>query len=272
MTLRHQSGECIATNRLVRRCRSMGLIIVSVACDCEVTLSDSAGWLEHLIAESPVFSEHIRGHLPTLSDHPGQSVELWPGLWLVSLPATGHEHADAMKHSAPCTLAILPTTLWVDGEWFTLLCEQNQLDQQAALAKIDQSVVFSIGEADRIITLLGWMAEDEGDIGRQSNDLQIMGKHLGDSYEELNMLYRLSASLTVGHPESCLLTQACQELLQVVGLRWVAVQLADSESRLNQFSGKLFIAGQPPCEHTLIEQTGQTFFCRTRLNGWSDGD
>ena len=197
---------------MVQRCRSLGLTVVSVACDGQVTVPDPTGWLERLIAQSPVFSKQTLHHLPTLASHPGQAAEIWPGLWLVSLSAFEHEQMDRSDHPEKCTVALLPTASFVEGEWFTLLCEQNQLDRQAALAQMDRSVLLGDDESNRMITLIGWMAQDEVHFDRQANDLQIMGKHLGDSYEEINMLYRLSASLTIDHPEPCLLTQACQEL------------------------------------------------------------
>ena len=89
-----------------------------------------------------------------------------------------------------------------------------------------------VPEADRLAQVIGWMARDAGDLGWRLHELHDLSWELAGSYEELSLLYKLSTSMVVDHPPKAFLEQACREMREVVGLRWLAIQPTPDEPGL----------------------------------------
>ncbi|MEZ6190295.1 MAG: HD-GYP domain-containing protein [Phycisphaerales bacterium] len=120
----------------------------------------------------------------------------------------------------------------LDSEQFRLVCDAQHVDRQAAAAKFDARALLEPEELARLAQVIGWMARDAGDLGWRLNELHDLSWELAGSYEELSLLYKLSTNMVVDHPPQAFLEQACEEMREVVGLRWLAIQLAPTEPGL----------------------------------------
>jgi putative nucleotidyltransferase with HDIG domain len=85
--------------------------------------------------------------------------------------------------------------------------------------------------------------------------MQSLSSELGESYEELSLLYKLSCSMTLDQPPARFLIEACRDLQQVVGLRWMALQLND-DPRFNALRGNLFTAGDSTADNQTLNRIG----------------
>ncbi len=86
------------------------------------------------------------------------------------------------------------------------------------------------------------MHDDVSRLDRHITELKSLSSELGESYEELSLLYKLSGNMMLKQPPEQFLTNACGDLQQVVDLSWMALLLVD-EPRLEGLRGELFRAG-----------------------------
>jgi HD-GYP domain-containing protein (c-di-GMP phosphodiesterase class II) len=89
----------------------------------------------------------------------------------------------------------------------------------------------------------------------------MLSTNLSEVYEELSLLYKFSNSMTVDQPPAQLLAEACLELQQTAGLRWMALQLAD-EPRLQDLAGRVFAAGSVGCDRAILARIGNSLMQR----------
>lgn len=240
-----------------KRLEALGVDLVWVDSDGSVKPHQQLGWFEQLLVESQLFRHSIQPYLEVLREQTGEPLEVLSGVWLISLAAR-RRRAATTDDSSPFLAAILLTQEVIDSEWLPLLCDSCEVDHQIAVGRIDRTQLVGQAEIQRLAVVLAWLVEDAAQISHQNNALTTFSLQLGDAYEELHMLHKFSLSLTVDQPPHQLLAQACQELQEVAGLRWMALQLTEEEPRLNQLAGELFVAGQPGCEPHVLKRIGVT--------------
>jgi HD-GYP domain-containing protein (c-di-GMP phosphodiesterase class II) len=90
------------------------------------------------------------------------------------------------------------------------------------------------------------MGDDLIRLARRELEIDELSQQLAETYEELSLVYNLSARMTVRQRPDSFLEQALGELQQVVGVRWFVMQLSDNEERLDNLRGRLDLAGDPP--------------------------
>ncbi|MBL1218025.1 MAG: HD-GYP domain-containing protein [Planctomycetes bacterium] len=91
--------------------------------------------------------------------------------------------------------------------------------------------------------LLRCWYEDLFKLGRQESELTKLSQQLAETYEELNLLYRLGQELTVSGDPRCFVQSLCQDLLEVMSFRWVAVKLFDLPELSEQLAGMFVCEG-----------------------------
>lgn len=225
-----QNESRVFSGRLRQRLAELGVAVVSVRPDGAAELIGPHRWEHDLIAGSAPFAAVTRGVLYDLVNNPGQVVHIWPGLALVPLhAAVGGVNARNPHDTAPVIAALLMGRDLLESEQLRLVCDAQQVDRQAAVAKFDAKALLGTEELTRLAQVIGWMARDAGDLGWRLHELHDLSWELAGSYEELSLLYKLSTSMVVDHPPQAFLEQACDEMREVVGLRWLAIQLSPTE-------------------------------------------
>jgi HD-GYP domain-containing protein (c-di-GMP phosphodiesterase class II) len=69
-------------------------------------------------------------------------------------------------------------------------------------------------------------------------------------------MYKLSSNMMVNQTPDSFLGNACCELQQVVGLRWMVLQIADQQDNLCVLAGQIFTAGELPTGKRALKQIG----------------
>ncbi len=229
--------------RLHERLRALGVTVVQVAPGAAPEALTPPRWAEQAILRSGFFSRSLTQAWDRLSSEAEHVVEVWPGLWVAPLGASGRRRRSPERRRQPMLVALLLGHELIESEQWRTVCDEQQIDFQVATARVAVDTLLSPPEVTRLAATLTWMHADSMEIDRRFGEIQGMSKELTASYEELSLLYKLSTSLTVTQPADVFLSDACRELQQVVGLSWLTLQLVENEPRLEALAGRTFSAG-----------------------------
>jgi len=217
-----QSDTTTISGRLRQRLSELGVPVVAIQPDGKAELIGPRRWEHELLVGSPLFARLMQPILTQLADDATSPREVWPGLTLMPInpPVKGKPKTET---PSPTLFAMLLGRDVLDAEQLLNLCGAAGLDVQATKARFDHDALLGKAELDRLAQIIGWMVRDGRDLGWRLHELHDLSWELAGSYEELSLLYKLSTSMVVDHPPEAFLDQACREMREVVGLRWLAI-------------------------------------------------
>lgn len=251
-----QLAGSVISERLRQRLETLGVTVLSLLHNGQTQAEGASRWIEQTLIESAPFIAAVRERWAQLGEQSGSVVELWEGLWLVPLPTQRRRRLAGNQFAQPILAAMLLGPELLSSDRMRLVCDTQQLDFHATIARVDHQQLVGSDEAQRLASTLAWMHEDATEIERRSVELQSMSQELAESYEELSLLYKLSSNMTVNQPPANFLTEACRELQQVVGLKFMALQLVDQEPRLQDLAGGVFTAGPADADLGALKRVG----------------
>jgi HD-GYP domain-containing protein (c-di-GMP phosphodiesterase class II) len=229
-----------SSRRLEQRLEALGTGVLRLRETGEAQLL-TGDWVDQLVVTTPLFHAAVRQQWLTLWKHAGSPVFLWPGVAVVALPGRRRRRMSASPEPEMVAGLILTESLQ-EAEQFRAVCSHHQCDYRSTLKQLDQRDMLSPGEADRLAMAMYWMNQDLVELERQRGELQNLSSELSESYEELSLLYTLSNNMTVNQKPEAFLRQACEELQQVIGLRWLGLYLYEDDPRLENLSGQMITA------------------------------
>jgi HD-GYP domain-containing protein (c-di-GMP phosphodiesterase class II) len=101
--------------------------------------------------------------------------------------------------------------------------------------------------AGRLLRMLEWMRDDLIAKARDSVAIAEFSTQLSEMYEEIGLLYRVGRSMNrVTQPED-FVRETCHDLARTLPFGWVALKFMPSVRVAIGLSGRLFVAGKPPC-------------------------
>lgn len=260
-----QSAQPVLSDRIRKRLESIDVTVVSLTNDrglATATIDGGSRWIDRLIVESAAFRKRIEQKWGDLTSGGGDPVAIWPDVWFVPLSAQRRRRATDEPRFERVVGALLVGPNWLESEQLHQICDARQFDFTAVVAKADRAKLISEAEAYRLASVLSWMHQDAGELDRHDGELAGLSNELSESYEELSLLYKLATNMTVDQPPVVFLTEACKELHQVVGLRWLALQLIDNDPRLNELGGHVFSAGASVSDVPLLKRVGSSLLSR----------
>ncbi len=230
-TIQHPESRAFS-GRLRQRLSELGIPVATIRRDGAGALIGPSGWEHDLVVKSSPFTAAVRSNLGALTQSSSGPVSLWPGLVLVPIHASDTEPAVSSEPDAEVIAAILLSREFLSSEQLVSICQSQAMDLQATIARFDADALLSESEASRLAQTLAWMVRDTRDLGWRLHELHDLSWELAGSYEELSLLYKLSTSMVVDRPSGAFLDEACREMREVVGLRWLAIQPAQTEPGL----------------------------------------
>ncbi|MEX2672420.1 MAG: HD domain-containing phosphohydrolase [Phycisphaeraceae bacterium] len=245
------------------RCRALGVTLVDVSPEGRITASHlrGSGPLERTVVHSGLFTQALREQASRWNDvDDPQPAAPFSGCWLLPLPVMKR------RRRAGYQVGVVITADLAESEPFQAWCALAELDAQAVTTQLRRDAALGRAEVDRLAATMRWIAGDLQQIGRQRDEIGHLSQQLGESYEELSMVYQLSARMTVTQEVEAFLSSAVRELQQVVGLRWIGMYLTDDDRRLQSLRGQAILAGHSDCDrealtaigHTLLQQFGES--------------
>lgn len=259
-------GVPILPERLHARLGALGLTLALAGRDGSVTVQGQARPLETMVAQAPAFAQALRQHVRALQANPSQAVAVWPGVWVVPLPEC-RRRTTGRTGNASFLFAMMISAEFLSSEQFLLVCDQQQLDSRAVASRIDLGSLVGTGEVQRLAGMLLFMQQDLTELERRTSDVQTLSQQLGDSYEELSLLYKLSTNMAVDQPPMSFLEDACRDLQEVMGLRWMALLLSDQGDDLHDLSGGLVAAGHIDCSTGVLKSIGRQLIAQQPASG-----
>jgi HD-GYP domain-containing protein (c-di-GMP phosphodiesterase class II) len=255
----------VLTESVRKRLDALGVAVVTLTSEAgavSATIDGTSRWIERLIADSAAFSYRLQQVWGDLTEATGDAVPVWPGVWLAPLSSQRRRRLTDAPRIDRIAAALLVGAPWLESEQLHHICDAREVDFTAAVSKVDRATLISAGEAQRLAAMLAWMNQDATELGRRDGELAGLSNELSESYEELSLLYKLATNMTVDQPPATFLKEACRELHQVVGLRWLALQLIDNDPRLGELAGQVFTAGQTLAEMPALKRIGAALLHR----------
>ena len=252
---------------LSQRLEALGVTVLRLGADGRVASQGRTCRLADLLVSWPPLGHAVRQYLSALRANPSQALAVLPGVWLVALPELRRRQVRRQPSADGLAAAMLVGPDFLESDQFCLLCDQQQLDRQATISRIDPGTLIGAGEVQRLVCLITCMHADLTELDRRWTDVQTLSSQLGEAYEELSLLYKLSTSMAVNESPLNFLGEACRELREVVGLRWMALRLSDDEPGLSELAGRLVSAGQVDCDRSVLADIGRRLLQQQPADG-----
>ena len=222
------------------RLRKAGMVFL--ICDVDGVMIESptgAGdWLADLLLTSDIVKHAMKEATRQWSqqDHP-RMLEALGGVWLVPT-----EIRNRRKHSGYAIVAFL-TEQFVLSEHFIKMCHVAGLGPETTRDLIENLPVLPESEISRVADFIRYLCQDNATMKTDRLVLENVSRQLSDSYEEINLLYTITQSITkVDHPEN-FIAIVCRELLATLPYAWIGAVIADDAERMERFSRGLIVTG-----------------------------
>lgn len=229
-------------NRQLRlRLREAGMVFVTCD-DVGVMIESPTGdgdWLAELLFTSDIVIEAMKEAARQWGrqDHP-RVLEALPGLWLAP-----SEIRNRRKRSGYALAAIL-TDQFALCDNFVKMCHVAGLAPETTRVKLENLPPVGSIEINRMADFVRYLCEDTLAMMTDHIVLENLGQQLADSYEEINLLYTITQSITqVDRPEN-FIAIVCRELLATLPYAWIGAVIADDTERMERFSRGLIVTGE----------------------------
>lgn len=241
---------------LTERLESLGVAVLWLDVAGRTTCQTKLDPIDDLITQSPDFTQAAQAHWHALWHGVDEPILLWPGLWLTPLgPRRKRRHHASPPRQMPVAMLLGPALL--AGKPFQTICQHVGVDPAQVAAQIPRKRLLGAEEVRRLHAIMGYLEQDAREIQRRYREIQSLSQQLGESYEELSLLYKFSTNMSVNQSPSDFLTESCLELQQVMGLKWMALTLVEHEPRLNDLAGQVYAAGPAHPDADKLKRAGQ---------------
>lgn len=224
--------------RLIERFEALGLPLLRIDPEGHAQCMGPCSWFERTLVQSSLFSRAAKTKLEARVNGDDASVTLFPGVDLAVL-----DSAQKSENTADRFAVLMLGPQVVDGEMVRRLCDRAGLDWQATVGRIERDRLVSPAEAQRLALAIGWMNSDDRGLALHRQELHQLSEELANNYEELSLLYKLSCSMSLDQSPVEFFNNACEELQEVSGLGWIALQITEDQPRLQQLRGAVYTAG-----------------------------
>jgi putative nucleotidyltransferase with HDIG domain len=183
----------------------------------------------------------------------------FPGCWL--LPHVEKQR----KRRLGVSVAIALGAEALESEQFLAVCQAAELDAGAARHALRTVAVFNESTVQRLASMLGWAWSDLMMIEQRQTELGGFSRQLGESYEEISLLYKLGQSMTELENPHRFIRLACDELHVVLPFAWIAARFGHSASDAVPVSNMTFVSGELPCAVGEFERVADRLMIETPL-------
>ena len=230
--LPNQCDGAVLSDRLRSRISELAVTLLCIEQDGHAALVLGGDSFVQRVMNLPSFSDSVRKTWPRLLESSHRSFELWPDVHLAPLPWPTEHHSDESQMCNQRLAALFVGSMAIESVPSVIFPGEAN----------PNPLVDGI-EINRLCTAMTWMIRDGLEIDQARSDLLELSEELVKSYEELYFLYQLSANMTVDQSPEILLAQACDRLREVSGFRGLAIQLNETEKRLDGLSQRTFASG-----------------------------
>ena len=235
--------------QLSDRLESLKLSTVTLHGGGKISVQENISDLERALYNSVSFTESLASYDSKICQSTSAHIQLLEGVWLVAMNQLGSRNKyneSENRFRTPVIGVILLSRTAISGPVLLQASNESGIDFGFLLSSFDMNTAYTDDEVSRYSSTLHWIASDALKIDSNHQELQSMGSQLGETYEELSLLYKLTTSMTVNQPPVQFLEEALEDLQIVVGVKWFSLKLTDEDNRLVDLCGKVINAGPVP--------------------------
>jgi len=226
-----------STAAFVQRCSAIGVAPYFASSDgllAYAGANDAAGadWLA-----SPPIARRVTQAIAQATQ---TASEIDPGLWLITLP-------DEAGHQKPCAVLALSQDAG-SGPGFNHDCDEAGLDAAQVRQSIASIKRHSPGGLEATGETLTWMLSDLRQLDQKNFALDDLTDQLGQSYENITLMYRLGRSMSSHESPRKVAESICHQLRDSQEFGWVAARFRDNDDGVDDLSDQCLIAGDLPCD------------------------
>ena len=141
-----------------------------------------------------------------------------PGLSCLLLPIARRRRLQGVM------VVHLACTDMPDSEELAHFCQACRLDRELTLRQVRKAARFSSQQADAVRALCRMLLEQAFTLQVQRDDLTELSTNLTNTYEELNLTYKIAAGMTVTEKPTDYLQTMASDLLEVIGVQSLAIR------------------------------------------------
>ena len=244
------SGTCAPLLELRSRLLEAGIALLECDANGNLRAAKPPGVLAQLCEKSPLFVHELKKALKSGGrNEESDAVEVIPGLWALPIPLVNRRKRTGYA------VAIIPASEFLECEQFAAMCQSAAVDAQLCRTQL---MSFNRGarsspkqqpdrganiEIPRLATLIRAAYGDQCRAASDAQAIESVGKQLADSYEEMNLLYLITQSMTVQERPERFIALACKELLATLPYAWIGLQFSTDRAKLKSLAGRLIFAG-----------------------------
>ena len=166
-----------------------------------------------------------------------ESAEVLPGWTAVPLPIVSRRRRTGYL----CVLVLTPGAN--EGEHFQSLCQSAEVDTEVASRSIEQAIRFSPKGAAGVAELIRWTLRDRIELSGAEQALDGFSQQLAESYEEIDLLYRIGRSMKEFVSSIDFIQHLCDQIHETMPYRWIAARFLRTGAVSSRIAGRSFISG-----------------------------
>ncbi|HWB20490.1 MAG TPA: HD domain-containing phosphohydrolase [Phycisphaerales bacterium] len=228
------------------RLRDIGIVLCATDAKGEILARNESNndWLADLLLHSPIVhgavSRSVQGFANGTVDN-APCLEILSGLWACPLPI------KVRRKTVGYLIALIPTQNLLAAEQLSAFCASARMDFQLAQSFLTQLPLIPETEVPRMVAIVRSYHSDLNKTAADTTALESISRQLAESYEEMNLLYTLTQSMTVQQRPDRFVAKTCQELLATLTYAWIGAQFVhDDTDRFRSLSDRLIVAGKQP--------------------------
>ncbi|MHC5022336.1 MAG: HD-GYP domain-containing protein [Planctomycetota bacterium] len=222
------------------RMRALGFVLFR--CDEKgrvlPTTAAASDWYRDLFRMSPMFKRALIQAVDSWEkqENPGITVGL-PGVWLTPLPVL------ARRQRRGYFVAVILTEEFVTSEHLPAMCDGAKLDVSLTRQLLRQLPPAAPCDVPRLTMMIRQMHDDLLRVAAEGEQVEVVGQQLGDTYEEISLLYTIIQNMREVERPDRFVSIACNELLGTLPYRWIGAYFAEDPEQLKRLAGEFIIAG-----------------------------
>lgn len=205
------------------------------------------------VIDAPLFAKAFARAVADWSDLPAPPVTpVIPGWNVAALPIS-----ERRRRTGYVAVLLLEPEA-IAGEFFEALCQAAGLDRRAAADILAPLAIHTTDSVKRTTRLVQWALADRLELAAAERALDGFSVQLAESYEEINLFYRLGRAMKETPTAEDFITHLCEQVYETLAYRWVVVQFIDTPTVAARLSGRLFTSSGndalPPNHASMLDE------------------
>jgi len=198
-----------------------------------------------------------------LEDRDPQPVKIEPGCW--AFPAVEYEK----RRVVGVLIGVRFETNVSEEPWFASVCRKVGADTNQVKDGLTPYTGIDKTDPATVTSALNRAMEDHTQISLDAEAIDQFSEQLLNTYEETNLLFRIARLMNSLEDPAELIPTCLNQIHPVMEFKWIAVKFWVNQRYIKGLTGRLFIAGEPPCGNDDFERALVNEMSERTSNNWT---